>query len=270
MVELGSIKSLEDFIKLTINFYSQEDYQKYLFFRGHSNEKYELLPSVFRKPYNEKDIYLDFMQYAPENNIHYDFIRESDKILADMQHYGIPTRLLDWTVNPLIALFFACSKDSKDKKNGRVYVFNPWKYNSKISNYRNLKNHETNIYARSLMVYNWSDSEINKHVKEKYLIDYDNSIEKPFAYVSQFTNKRKVNQRGCFLIYGKDKTPFEKITEAQPWLNYFTVEKKYKEKILNELNMFYINDYSVYSDYNGMEKMIKNCGSLFNLNYMKA
>ena len=34
--------------------------------------------------------------------------------------------------------------------------------------------------------------------------------------------------------------------------------------------MFYINDYSVYPDYNGMEKMIKNCGSLFNLNYMKA
>ena len=270
MEELGSIKSLEDFIKNIIDFYSQESYQKHLFFRGHANEKYTLLPSIFRKSYNEKDIYLDFMQYAPENNIHYDFIRESDKVLADMQHYGIPTRLLDWTVNPLIALFFACTKDDKNEENGRVYVFNPWKYNSKISDYKNSKNHETNIYARSLLVYEWNDSEINKHVKEKYLIEYDNSIEKPFAYVSQFTNKRKVNQRGFFLIYGKDKTPFENMTEAQPWLNYFTVEKKYKEKILNELNMFYINDYSVYPDYNGMEKMIKNCGSLFNLNYMKA
>ncbi|MBO4438199.1 MAG: FRG domain-containing protein [Spirochaetaceae bacterium] len=267
MKELGIINSLEGYIKLIINFYSEERYKKHLFFRGHSSEKFKLLPSVFRKVYDEKDIYLDFMQYAPENNIHYDFIREADKVLADMQHYGLPTRLLDWTVNPLVALFFSCSKDNN---NGRVYVFNPWKYNSVISNYKNPKNHETNIYARSLLVYGWDNSTIKKHVKEKYLCECKNSLEKPFAYVSQFTNKRKVSQRGCFLIYGSDKTPFEEIKEAIPYLDYFTIDKDSKENILNELNIFYINDYSVYPDYNGMEKMIKNCGSLFNLNYLKT
>ncbi len=89
-------------------------------------------------------------------------------------------------------------------------MFNPWKYNSTISNYSNLKNHETNIYASALFGYNWSDFNINKHVKEKYLIECKHSLDKQFAYVSQFTNKRKVSQRGCFLISGKDKTPFER------------------------------------------------------------
>lgn len=41
--------------------------------------------------------------------------------------------------------------------------------------------------------YNWSDFNINKHVKEKYLIECKHSLDKPFAYVSQFTNKRKVS-----------------------------------------------------------------------------
>ena len=263
MENLGLIKDLNDFVKKIIKIYNNTAHSKHLFFRGLSKNSFELLPSVFRKNYNEKDIFLDFMQYAPENNITYDFIKDADKVLTEMQHYGLPTRLLDWSVNPLIALFFACNEN--EEEDGKVYIFDPWKYNSLISNYSVPKNHEINIYARSLLVYNWNLTEINKHINDKYLVKCNNSLDEPFAYIAQFTNKRKVNQRGCFLIFGKNKTPFDKVVKAENCLDYLIIDKAAKKNILSQLNMFYINDYTVFPDYNGMEKMIKKVGSLFNL-----
>jgi FRG domain len=42
--------------------------------------------------------------------------------LAEVQHYGLATDLLDWTSNPMVALFFACSEEQEE--DGAVFTFN--------------------------------------------------------------------------------------------------------------------------------------------------
>ncbi|MEC4027099.1 FRG domain-containing protein [Myroides odoratimimus] len=97
------------------------------FFRGHSNaEKYLLEPGIYREIKEEKSlinhedkIYRDVITQAPQ-----DFEGKNTlESLALMQHYGVPTRILDITQNALVGLYFACnSNGGKQGSHGEVVV----------------------------------------------------------------------------------------------------------------------------------------------------
>ena len=97
-IDLYFIKSISEFDAF-ISHHSVNETQQ-LFYRGHSDANYILAPSIMRNNKwfnNESAMYNDIIINCPESfskcNTHLEK-------LVEMQHYGLPTRLLDITRNP--------------------------------------------------------------------------------------------------------------------------------------------------------------------------
>jgi len=93
------------------------------FFRGLSSKAYDLKSSLFRKnafKTHEKDLLEEFCAYFHDNTRD----KTAFEKLMLAQHFGLPTRLLDITLDPLVALYFACQETSNTKcRDGVVYCF---------------------------------------------------------------------------------------------------------------------------------------------------
>jgi len=117
-VDVRVIKSISKYMEILEEIRVSE---KKVFFRGHSDISYRLLPTIFRSEEwlkNEKKMYQELQINCPNDFSH---MKNHLEILAGMQHYGLPTRLLDITQNPLIALYFAC--ESRETYFGEIIIF---------------------------------------------------------------------------------------------------------------------------------------------------
>ena len=205
------------------------------FYRGVGKESYELIPSLFRL--NIKNTLLSWKKV--EEYITYHFKRESRPFLdaepkselewlAVAQHYGLPTRLLDWTTNALIALFFAVEKFEK-RGNAVVWCLGlPSAHNC------------------------WPKS---TRIDRKLGIEKDSLI-----YFPNHISPRIIAQSGCFTIHDlpKERNDFIPL-EQQPLfalIDKIIIQSRYKKAILNELYEVGIHPGSVYPGLDGLSKKL--------------
>ncbi|WP_176248785.1 FRG domain-containing protein [Sulfitobacter sp. HGT1] len=260
---LGTATDVASFLKLLYEAPLEEDPET--FFRGHGTAKYELSPFLLRKWENGDWKFLPNEDRLCKELLiaHYDEF-QSDQYCFDrlvrMQHFGLPTRMLDITGNPLMALFFACSSQPQD--DGEVIIFqvtsDAVKYYdsdtvSCLSNLSNLTYEQKNTIDVSLEQGKFNKSEVVgkllHHIKSEKGFFEGRIIPKDLSSIvcvkAKRTNSRIKSQSGAFLLFGHEaKLP--DVGQKGIRISRITVKAEEKIKILAELDRINVNDATVY------------------------
>lgn len=236
-----------------------------VFYRGHSNRtKYRLEPSILRRDEKGNYIYRDaedklYRELLVSNSIDFQGDVYTLDRLVRMQHYSLPTRLLDITSNPLIALYFACKSHST--QDGEVIVFSMEREQIKyfdsdtascIANLTRLpKSSKDSLDFSSLDV-----KKFNKLTPVKQLLHFIKE-EKPFfearlepkhlksivCVKGKHTNSRIAFQSGAFLLFGHDSTLDEGGTSE---ISVQRISVTNKDIVLKQLDQLNINESTVF------------------------
>ncbi len=206
-------------------------------FRG-QNQRWPLLPKLGRYPLLKNE-----PRYQAEKKMLSDLKRMSPLLLETIpetelewlsiaQHYGMATRLLDWTQNPLVALWFSVSRSTNSSSDrGEVWCFYP--------------KSEDIIGQLNINPFN---------------------ITKVMVYIPKHVSKRIAAQYGCFTIHpyipsnstytDNEKDNFltlsSKNCDSRPLMFSIFVKNENFAKIRIELNQCGINSSSMFPDMNGL------------------
>ncbi|MEY8847330.1 FRG domain-containing protein [Psychroserpens sp. XS_ASV72] len=259
------VRNITNFINEIKRLGLVDEYENY--FRGHSDISFELKPSIYRDGliYNEDNIFKESISRVP---LEFNNSKSTVEKLVKMQHYGIPTRLLDVTANPLVALYFACNKDFS--KNGEVvYLRIPKNYvkyydSDVVSVLSNIAKRPENfeIDTSTSKISEFNDTTAIQYllheIKEEkpYFQNLINPkhLEEVFAVKVKLDNERILKQEGAFLIFGIDANKIRPARVPNNWVLNKTTKVKLeipanrKRSILKELATFGISNRTLFPE----------------------
>jgi FRG domain-containing protein len=187
-------------------------------FRGHASPEWDLLPKAGRPPYsnvNDKSVFeswkrraVEYVSYQPSSDWEW---------LSIAQHHRLATRLLDWTMNPLNATFFAV-RDEIDS--------------------------DSIVYAAS---FKYGASPEKYHPMEQPGV----VVFRPSGVVPRITR-----QGGVFSLHDNPRTPLDISSDALHDLHRIVIQKSHRSSMLAELSYYGINSATLFPDLDGLSDFV--------------
>lgn len=239
MKEITCVSDLIEILKA-----DNANYGGDLWYRGQGEYSWNLSPGLLR------------LTDAPSENSFLTRFKQSAAMLIDrhpkdsfdwmflMQHYGVPTRLLDWTESPLTALYFAVSDKLREDFDGALWSLKPTELN-KIAG---ISVGEKNF------ILSFDDTELQSYSVQTLSQNPRNKLT-PLATIATRNNPRIQAQLGVFTIHHLDHRPIEDFCSKNEVIKY-NIPKIRKEHIRKELKLLGISKFTLFPELSSIGEIL--------------
>jgi FRG domain-containing protein len=226
-----------------------------LWYRGTHDASYPLVPRLYRSDSTAAEL------LATEQEMLAQFRSRGRPLLADevrteweflfvMQHYGVPTRLLDWSENAFLALYFALSAASARDfgADAAVWVLDPATWN--VTTFPAMDSPGKALHA--------DENALNNYEPGREL---NNMASEPAAMYALYNNPRITAQRGVFTVFGRDKRSIHDWLESKEFpdktLTRLTLPRQALADMYEQVRILGFRESMIYPDLGGLAKEIR-------------
>ncbi|MCQ2353620.1 MAG: FRG domain-containing protein [Clostridia bacterium] len=259
MIKTVFIDCIDDVMQLI----SEQEYNSNIqrirssyFYRGVPDVKYRMVTSLQRNCKNlqkdlEKPILRNFTKYASIEDPSL-----CDSVWKQMivgQHHGLPTRLLDWTYSPLVALHFANTENNLDKFGKRDCVV--WRMDMRESNKNLPQKYRDALDAEHAFVFSVDSLSRVADSIEQY--DLDMGMDSIACIEPPSIDQRIISQYSFFSVIPSGITDIEDYYERhESGLVKYIIKKEIRWDVRDLLDQMNINERIIYPGLDGLSKLL--------------